>query len=239
MTECEKLFLRLRTSGDDGENTEGQEPETPPKTENNTEGEPGSGSEEPKGDDDGQDFDSLPDWAKKQIKSLRSENAKHRTTSNNLSTKMEKFEEGFKKMFGEDDADADPEKKLEALSGEYEQAVTRNAILELALQNGISGSEKMEYFEFLMSKNLESLEEGEEMTEEMFEDILGKVSTQFSGQTGTTSTRDEGKGGEGPGKGADEVTQEEFNKMTIVEKSKLYQTKPELYNKLMKSFSGR
>ncbi len=188
-------------------------------------------------DDDRPDLESLDDKTKKYIKKLRGENAKRRTDHNVMTSKMEKWEKGLKSMFGDDEDETPPEQKLEAMSGQYESAVTENAILKLALENGITGAENVEYFEFQMGKILGSLEEGEEMTEEQLDEVLAKCSR--SGGKANTSTKDSGKGGKGPEKKDGETTQAEFDKMGISQKSLLYGKSPELYNKLMANSSVR
>lgn len=188
--------------------------------------------------DDGPELSKLDDKTQKYIKKLRDENAKRRKDFNNMSSKMEKMEKGFKAMFGEED-DTDPTEALTALKGQFETSVSENAILRLAVENGISGVENLEYFEFLMSKKLNALEEGEEMTEEDLDEILAKCSKGV-GRKADTSTKDAGKGGgKDPGKGGDEVTQEEFDKMSIMQKSLLYNKNPALYEKLMKNSTMR
>lgn len=234
--------FRIRIAGDEGTNDD-QPADDPGKTnddpgKNKTNNEGGEQDDPPEDDDDDEpDFDSLDEKTKKFIKKLRDENRTRRTENNKLSTRMEKFEKGMKAMFGDDDDDVDPEEALKSLQGEYESSVNENAILRLALENGVSGAENMEYFEFLMSKKLNSLEEGEEMTEEDLDEILEKCS-KGAGKA-NTSTNDSGKGGKGPGKNSDEVTQEEFDKMGMVQKSKLYTSNPELYNKLMANSTMR
>jgi len=221
-------FFRLRVSGDEGDDESG----TPPVDTN----EDGNGDDKGSGNPNDQgtkkfEVSGLPEEAQKMLKDLRAENAKHRTTNNNLTSKMEKFESGLKNMFGDGEDDEDPSAKLEALQGNYESAVTRSAILELALENGISGKENLEYFEFLMGKSLNSLEEGEELTEEKISDIVSKsVPTKGSANT---STKKDGAGDKKPDESSDEVTQEQFNKMGMTQKSLLYRTKPELYKQLM------
>jgi cell division protein FtsB len=220
----------LRINGDEGTQ------DVPPEPKDN--GKPEGKQDDPNGkvDDDKQDLSALPESVQKMIKDLRTENAKYRTERNGLSSKLEKFEKGFKTMFGEEDDDVEPQVKIDALQGQYESLSTRNAILEIAIENGISGSENIEYFEFLMSKKLGSLQENEEMTEDDLADIISKLNVKSGGGKANTSTNDGGKGGKGP-ESKDEINQESFNKMTITEKSKLYQTKPELYNKLMRGFN--
>lgn len=178
------------------------------------------------------DISDLSEDAQKVIKDLRAENAKHRTKNNNLSTKMDKFESGLKKLFGDDDDESTPEQKLDAMTGNYESMATRTAILELAVNNGVSGADNVEYFEFLMSKKFNSLEEGEEITEEDIEAIVAKCST--GGGKANSSTNDR-KAGKKPDEKAGEVTQEQFNKMNIIQKQKLYKENAELYTKLMKN----
>lgn len=223
--------FKLRVSGDDGGNDDppADPPNDPPQDPPN---DPPGDDDDDDDDDDELDFDSLDDKTKKMIKKLRGENKKRRTENNNLSTKLEKFEKGLKSLFGNDDDDADPEEQLETVTGQYQSAVTENSILRLAVANGISGEENLEYFEFLMSKRLNSLEEGEELDEDDLEEIISKISAKSNGGKATTSTKDGGKGGKGPGKDSDEVTQEEFDKMGITAKSKLYEKNPSLYEKL-------
>lgn len=190
------------------------------------------------GDDDSEGELSAEDY-QKQIKKLRAENAKHRSRNKALGEKMGKFEKAFKAFNGDDD-DENPEQKLDAVTQNYESAVTRNAVLELALENGISGREHLEYFEFLMGRALDSLEEDEELSEEALEEILAKCSKQGGTSKANTSTSGKGKGNRSPGSGKDDqVSQEEFDKMGIMAKSKLYQKNPELYNTLMANSSVR
>ncbi len=232
-----KVF-KIKSGGDDnqdgsgnqdGQNQDGNNSDGENNQDNNQDG---SGSQND-GDNAGQDFASLPEWAQKQFKDLRTENAKHRTNNNNLSTRMEKFENGFKSMFGEQDADADPQVQLETMQGEYESVATQNAILSIALENGVVGAENVEYFQFLMDKSLNSLKEGEEMSQEQLGEILSKCS-KGNNANANTSTNDGKKGGQGPDQKDGDVTQEDFDKMGILEKSALYRSKPDLYNKLFK-----
>jgi hypothetical protein len=81
-----------------------------------------------------------------------------------------------------------------------------------------------------MGKALESLEDGQEMTEEELAEIISTVTAGKGKGMGTSSTKD---GTKPPPAKDGEVTQEEFNKMSIIAKSKLYQTNPALYSKLL------
>lgn len=228
-------LFRLRVSGDEGSGDSGNQNSDDQNNNNSNDGnggDQGSGNNDDQGNDGKFEISDLPQGAQKLIKDLRAENAKHRTSNNNLSTEMEKFKTGLKGLFGEGDDDVDPAKQLETVTGNYESAVTRNAILELAVENGISGKENLEYFEFLMNKSLSSLKEGEEMTEETLAEIVAQsVPTKGPANTSTKNDGDNDNGGADDKD--DEVTQEEFNKMGMTQKSLLYRQKPELYKKLL------
>jgi hypothetical protein len=233
--------FNLRVSGDDGgddddDDDAGNNDDNGKKGGNDDDGS-GGDDDDDDGDDDPDD-DLTPEEYKKQIKKLRAENAKRRLKEKKNAEKMNKFEKALKVLGGDDDDD-DPDKKLDAITSDYESAVTRTAVLELALENGISGSENLEYFEFLMGKALNSLDEGDEMTEEQLEEILEKCSAKGGGEKANTSTRDKGKGKKKPeGDQNGEVTQEEFDKMGMMGKSALYQKNPELYEKLRANSSA-
>lgn len=227
LTESILNKFRIRVSGEDDNGAQG-DPETKPEGESGTDDHE---NHENNNEEDSFSIDDLPASAQKYIKDLRSENAKRRKDFNNMSTRMERFEKGFKSMFGEEEDDIDPETKLDALSGHYESAISENAILRLAVENGISGGENIEYFEFLMNKSLDSLDEGEEMTEEMLNDVISKI--QAKGKANTSFQKSES--GNSPRKGNAEVSQEEFDRMGMVQKSNLYLKNPELYNKLMQN----
>ena len=194
----------------------------------------GSGNQsqdENNGDGSGSNDGDFSEAAQKVIKDLRAENAKHRTSNNNLTTRMEKFENGFKKMFGSDDDELSVEEKLEKASQQLNQSSVRESLLSIAIQNG-SGKDEYEYFEFLTSKRLGALKEGQELSEE---DLDGVLEAMKSHKPGASTSTGDGDGGKPPKGGATEVTQEEFDKMGITAKSLLYQKKPDLYNKLAKN----
>lgn len=225
------MFFKIRFAGDEGAKGSGN-PDDQNQDDKTKKDDKGSGNPDDLGDDDKQDFDQLPTWAQKQIKDLRKENATHRNNLKTTNDRLDKFEKGFKSMFGEEDDNSDPVAKLQSAQTNLEAVATRNAILEIGIQHGVSGSENMEYFEFLMSKHLNSLQEGEEMSDEDLEAIVAKCSGSKGQGPANSSTGDNGKG-KAPDKKSGETTQEEFNKMTIVEKTRLYQKNPDLYNKLM------
>lgn len=192
---------------------------------------PGDGGKKD-GDDPGPGDKEFSPEAQKIIKDLRTENAKRRTDNNNFKTRMEKIEGGLKSMFDDDD-ESTPEEKLKKVSDDKDQLAVRNSLMSIAIENGI-GKDDYEYFEFLMSKRLGKLEEGQELSEEDLDSVLDSIKSRKAGAD--TSTGD-GGGGKPPAGGASEVTQAEFDKMGITAKSLLYQQKPDLYNKLAKNIA--
>ena len=132
----------------------------------------------------------------------------------------------------EDDSDK-PEEQIKSLSLGNNQLAFRNAVLETAVANGISGDE-IEYFEFLVSKAVNALGDEEELSEEQLLEIAGKVkkASKSGANTGL-------KSGDGKGKGPDpkpgesgEISLDDFCHMGIIEKSKLYDKNPEKYKAL-------
>ena len=195
-------------------------------------GDQGQKNNQGQGDSTGGNQSMTLEDAQKVIKDLRAEAAKYRTEKNNLSTRLEKLEKGLKGFVGGDDEDkTDPLEKLKMKESEVEQLSVKTAMYELAIDHSIP-KDQFEYFEFLMSKKLNTLEEGEEMTEEDLGSILSQL--KVSGAKGpantSTGTGNKPNGNQG---NKDDVTLEQFVKMTVLEKSKLYQTKPDTYNSLV------
>lgn len=177
------------------------------------------------------DLSKLPQEVQDLVKGLRSESAKHRTEKNNLATELEKLKNGFKAVFGDEQDQDTPEVKLQNLSAVAQQLEMKNAMLELAYEHGI-GKDQREFFEFQMSKALDSLADGEEMTEEQLQEIIAKVKPIGSKGNGNTSVDDKNAGKKDPA-GQTGTTLEQFMAMSITQKSKLYSEKPDVYNALM------
>jgi hypothetical protein len=174
--------------------------------------------------------DSLPQEAQDLIKSLRNENAKYRTEKNNFQTRLENIESGFKQMFGEGDGqELTPEQQVEQLSAGYEQMSYQNAIMGLAYENGIP-MDNYEYFNFLMDKAVNSLEEGQELSEEQLLEVIQR-SKGFNQTMDNANSSVDGQAGQAP-EGNQGTTLEQFLKMNVVQKSELYRNKPEIYNSL-------
>lgn len=185
-------------------------------------------------------------WTEKQksyIDSLRKESAKYRTKSKELdskvsevTTKLTKFEKGLKSLFGEgEDENVDPEEKIGQLSQALQAKEVQQTITELAYDNGIPKEDK-EYFEFLMMKRLQGLEENEELGEE----DIAEIAKQAKGRKlGASSVGAGLKPGSEGSKGTGEIGLEQFKKMSITEKSALYGKSPELYERLMQESKVR
>lgn len=218
-----KFYLLMNEAGDDstGGGGSGGDNQGSGSTDNTKTQGDGQGS--------GNSTMSLED-AQKIIKELRAENAKHRTEKNNLSTRLEKIEKGLKLVSGDGEDDETAEVKLGKLEPKIQSLEVRNAMYELAIEHSISKAD-FEYFEFLMSKKFDSLEEGQEMTEEDLEAILGQLKSRSQKAPANTSAGTGTKPDNASGK--DGVTLEQFVKMGMMEKSKLYQTKPDLYASLL------
>lgn len=179
--------------------------------------------------------DSLPQEAQDLIKSLREENASHRTKNNNLSTRLESIEKGFKTMFGgeSEGQELTPEQQIEQLQGGYENLSYENAVMGLAYENGIP-MENYEYFNFLMGKAVNGLEEGQELSEEDLLQVIQK-SKGFNATMDDSNTSVDGNNGNNdPNQQSGEITLSSFTNMSVVEKSELYRKNPAVYNSLMK-----
>jgi hypothetical protein len=203
-------------------------------------GVPGEQTSEPKGeqsegkeslegiqkDNPGGDLEGLPDWAKKEIKSLRKESATYRNNHKTLAEKYERLEGGLKSALGVQgqEEEVSLEDQLSSYQEQVRMTELNNAILSLAIQNSIP-SDELDYFAFKMQKTLESLEEGQELTEEDFGEIIQQVKSRGKGPANSSV------GGHGePNPHAKEgVTLDSFVKMTILEKNQLYREKPDVY----------
>ena len=178
-------------------------------------------------------------WTEEQksyIKGLRDENAKYRTRSKEqgsqvdvLSERLGKFETGLKTLFGEEGEKLSPEETIEALQAQNEGLAIQSALKEAAFEYGI-GKDSYEYFEFLVSKRLNELGEGEEMSEEELDGIAQSAKARYA-----SSSTSVGAGTvENPLPHVDggAITLANFEAMTITEKSVLFQKSPDLYKSL-------
>lgn len=188
------------------------------------------------GKDSGEvDLSKLDPKVQKIIKDLRTENAGTRSKKKELETKYG----GLKKALVdagiiEDDSEA-PEDKIKTLSATASALELNNAILSAAVEHGIA-KDDLEFFQFLVTKKMNDLQEDEELTEEGLAEIAAKARKQGGSGAKSTSvggSADEGKGGAAPAPGGtSDVTLDQFVRMSIVEKSTLYTKQPDVYNRL-------
>ncbi len=208
------------------------------------------------GDDGGND--DLPDdeskWTSEQTKSyiqkLRKENKSYRTRFQSAETKIvglddrfSRLESGLKKLAGggDDDGDDTVEAKLARLEArevareESEAITTMNKAVETTAKAlGVPDS-GLDYFKFLIHQEAEQMEDEEVLGEELLASLAKKAIAQTGDGKGTTTSADgkEGKKTPKPEGKTSGTTVEQFAKMTIAERSALYQTNKDEYTKLM------
>ncbi len=166
------------------------------------------------------------------IQRLRGENAKHRTTNKELRQQIGKIEGA---VIG--DQPDDPETALVEAVSMNEQLMARNAVLESAIENKIP-HDQVDYYGYLIGKEAEELEEGDELDLTPIVDRVMKIgqSEPMPGAGATTGTPPP-KGG-APGAGGNQPGVEQFKKMTFLEKSTLQRENPELYESLKSQSLG-
>jgi hypothetical protein len=133
----------------------------------------------------------------------------------------------------ENDEEA-PEEKLKTVSAQNELASFNNAVLESALEFGVSKAD-LKYFRFLVQEKVAELKDGEELDDAAMGEIAKQAKrTQANGGGSTSVGSGGGEGGSAPKPGAsDGVTLEQFCKMNMGEKSALYLKNAALYNQLI------
>jgi hypothetical protein len=216
---------------DDGQANNGQEAVQKPNQAQAGEHVPDNRNQANSENDDHQEM-SLEE-AQAEIKKLRKENASRRTSNKALEERMQSMEGMTAKMkaaLGIEDDQTSPEERLAQLQQETQIKSLQKEVLGIAYNAQIP-PDNLEYFEFLFSKKLDSLEEGQELTEEDIDDVVSKARSFGGGsQNGSARTGTNGK----PPKNENpaEITLETFAKMTIPQKSDLYDKNPDLYQKL-------
>ena len=196
----------------------------------------GSGSE-----DDG--IGSLED-AKKIIKDLRAENAKNRTKGKSQEDQLKTLGDqlgAIKKHLNIQD-DVDPAEKLKVMATENEDLQFELSITQLARIHNIP-LEQDKYFRFLVGERLAALQEsgkeGEELSEEAIAEVIeevNKVAGQKQDKPNGNRTGVDEKGGKKPvGGGSDAMTPEQFAKLSISEKSKMYLDNRTEYDRLLQA----
>lgn len=186
------------------------------------------------GDDEDESLDDskLDERTKKYIEKLRRENGKHRTKANATGSELQALKESLKKFIDGDD-DVPAEEQLQVVAAQGEAAMFRAAVLEAAIEHGV-GREDREYFEFLVGKRLEEMEEGAELGDEELVEIAKAAKRAQSGSFGAgRSSVDDSKGAPKNPNGGGSVTLDQFVAMSITEKSLLYGRNKALYDQLM------
>ncbi len=181
-------------------------------------------------------FDDLA-AANAEIKKLRGENAKARTTNKDLKSQVDalggrfsQMEKGLKSLFGDGEDDKlTPEQRLEKVQAQNATLEIENALRDAAWEQGVS-KDDFEFFSFLANKELDQLDEGQELSDEKLAEIAQKAKGRSANSS--TSTGGDGQGnGNGNGKtpnpadaqDPDVPSPDEFAAMGIGEQSLLYQ----------------
>ena len=174
------------------------------------------------------------------IKELRKENADRRTKAKELEDKVKKSSDEvgsfksslLKALGGSEDENTKPEDKVAELIKKNEQLEYERGLTQLAFTHNIE-SKDLKYFEFLVLQASQALKDGAELPEQALKDIVDQVKSVSGSKEKATST----VGGDPQGKvdpQAEGTSLDDFKKMNIVEKQKLYDKAPETYEKLKK-----
>lgn len=215
----------------------GHDDGTKDEKESNGDGGEGAGKQNPpdeKGSQDGKPDESTWDEATtKYIKDLRKEAAKNRTKASSLEERLSRIESGLKKVVGgEDDDDLSPEDRAEALEAYAGQQEFETEILKLAINHNI-GKDGLDYFKFLVAQAVSGLDEDEELGEDDIAELVKKAKVAGGGSASTSVKQsDEGSGTPPPDKTA-AVTLDQFCSMSMIQKSKLFDSNRALYDQLM------
>ncbi len=200
------------------------------------EGEGQNGSPPPEGDgntsNDSLDESALDDKAKAYIAKLRKENAKYRTAARTNENLLNDTRTRLSQLAGgEPDGNEAPEVQIERLSTHVGALEFERALLELAVDRGIDKS-GMNYFRFLVADATSQLGEGEELSDEALEAISSEVQAKTA--RNTTSSVGAGSGTKPPPAPGDQgaITVQKFAKMSMIEKTQLFQKNEPLYRQL-------
>jgi hypothetical protein len=233
MLQFQKRLEQLQKLEAAGEGTGGQGSGTQDGKKEEGNSQPPPSENEGEGTDDQLEVEKLPPAAQKLIKSLRDENAKHRTKNKELGQGQEKLKKALVEAGIIENDEVEPEEKIKGLSAEVHGAQMRNALLEAALEHDVPKT-SLKYFQFLITERLEALEDDGELSQEDIAAIAQEAKKVVGGSTskGAGANSSAGTGKAPPAGGDGRVTQEQFDSMSILEKSDLYVKQPELYNQL-------
>lgn len=184
-------------------------------------------------DNSSEDF-SDPVKAMAEIKKLRAENAKHRTKNKTLDEQMVKVNGTMSKLksaLGLESEDQDPEEQVTTLKQQNEALQVQMAMNELVRENDIPRSGE-KYFNFLIAQEFETLEEGEEISEERIAELAKETKKMFAGGSNHSTGVKDSKANPNPDASASSISAAQFAKMNNGEKSALYVKDSALYQKL-------
>ncbi len=197
----------------------------------------GSGSDdEDEEEDDSLDEGGLDPKTKAYVEKLRRQNAKYRTSAKDARNKNSELVKQFKAAMGVTE-DEDHEAVAKRLREENDGLVVGRIILEQAVEHGVGKADR-EMFEFFVNKKLQSLEEGEELSEDDFAEAAKKAKRASrglgsgDGQDDFRTSVDSNVRGNPDKKKTGQITLEKFKEMTVTEKSDLYVKDRVLYNEL-------
>jgi hypothetical protein len=197
------------------------------------EGDKGAGQSEDDGKGGESEDSKLDPKVQKMLKDLRDENAKHRTKNKELGAQSAKLKQALVEAGIIQDDEEAPEEKVKALSQENNSLAVKSALLEAAVEHGVP-KDSLKYFSFLVSDRMSQLQDGEEVTEEEIASLASEAKARSASKSGVqnSSVGNSGKGTPNPG-GKGDVTVDQFVRMNMGEKSKIFTENPALYDKLM------
>lgn len=182
----------------------------------------------------------IPENLKGYFQKLRKENADRRSEVKTLKgelasykERLTKFEQAMKEALGLGEGEEmTPEQQIQVLNSKVMDLEFRNAILETAALHGIP-HEHVKYFSFLVQEASQELNDGEELSEEKMSEIVAHVKS-IAGSKPTSTGVGSGSGSKPPKpqEGKRELTLEDFRKMTVSEKSRLYANDRATYERL-------
>jgi hypothetical protein len=174
------------------------------------------------------DLSNLDPGVQKYIKSLRQEAASHRTTANQVKAQFEDLQGRIQSVFGGEEESIDPQEAVVQLQSATQELSFKNAILSEAVNHGIPAT-GIPYFEFLIQQATMELEEGEELSQDTMSGILAEVKQKSGPMMMQSSVKTPQSAPDTRG----EMTVQQFSKLGMSERTKLYQTNPQKYADLM------
>jgi hypothetical protein len=247
-----------KKKGQEGHQDESDDDTEGDESEGEGSGDDGKGEEGDDADsDDSADMSSWsPDKVKGYVKNLRKENARYRKDSKASKTELAELRKqvtgmqtSVAKALGlKEGEEMSPEEQAEALSGQLGAQQFKTAVLEAAYNFEVPPQSR-DYFEYLVQKEVASLDEGEELDDEALAKIAKKAKVAQGGKTGFSTSISKGAGRRDaededdedesddsnppPSKGMKGLTPERFAEMGTIEKTNLFSKNPQLYDKLM------